>query len=79
MQVPNHDKLILAIQSTVREAVTDLKGDEVRVALYGTDLSYSTVYKLLRWRPGKGSFRLDTLVKLNEWAIQDPRSKVQAS
>lgn len=78
MQIPNHDKLILTIQSTVREAITDLKGDEVRVALHGTDLSYSTVYKLLHWRPSKGSFRLDTLTKLHDWATSDPRSKVQA-
>lgn len=76
MRVPDHDLLIQTVQSTVREAVRPLTGDEVRVSLYGTDLSYSTVYKLLHWRPGKGSFRYDTLTKLNDWATSDPRSKL---
>lgn len=71
MRVPEHDDLILAVQETVREATEGLSVDQIHAAVLGTSVSYGTVYKIRRWRPGDASFRLDVLLKAHDWAIEN--------
>jgi len=77
MLVPEHDALIRAVQETVREATDPLSVDETHAALLYAPVSYGTIRKIRDWCPGKGSFRLDVLLKAHDWAIENlPKSEV---